>query len=317
MKIVRNLIKIFIILLLLELFIFFIEVEQQGTDIANEPQEIMLTEEIKEEIEETEENEVQPKINNENEIVTEIQKPTKQYEKEDIITEYKGYTVSSKLTIPTISLETYILQNYSVNALRVSVTKFWGVDANQIGNFCIAGHNFKNKNMFSNLKKLNIGDRLFVIGAMESDKYLVKPIELFVIAAPKDRVAATMIMLGQDTPFTIDSLILINGFFSYFKIDRMIIPSRGGIAVPKPSIHSKNLISIRLGNTHRAMTRTNVAKTIFSPLVAGGISFFILSNSFDCKSIPFVLGFIRKRKTNIIAAKISNPTGIANIIYCP
>ena len=174
MKIVRNLIKIFIILLLLELFIFFIEVEQQGTDIANEPQEIMLTEEIKEEIEETEENE----------IVTEIQKPTKQYEKEDIITEYKGYTVSSKLTIPTISLETYILQNYSVNALRVSVTKFWGVDANQIGNFCVAGHNFKNKNMFSNLKKLNIGDRLFIsdneIGKIEYeiyDKFIVFPHE--------------------------------------------------------------------------------------------------------------------------------------------
>ena len=174
MKIVRNLIKIFIILLLLELFIFFIEVEQQGTEIANEPQEIMITEEIKEEIEETKENE----------IVTEIQKPTKQYEKEDIITEYKGYTVSSKLTIPAISLETYILQNYSVNALRVSVTKFWGVDANQIGNFCIAGHNFKNKNMFSNLKKLNIGDRLFIsdneIGKIEYeiyDKFIVFPHE--------------------------------------------------------------------------------------------------------------------------------------------
>ena len=174
MKIMRNLIKIFIILLLLELFIFFIEIEQQSTEIANEPQEIMLTEEIKEEIEETEENE----------IVTEIQKPTKQYEKEDIITEYKGYTVSSKLTIPAISLETYILQNYSVNALRVSVTKFWGVDANQIGNFCVAGHNFKNKNMFSNLKKLNIGDRLFIsdnkVGKVEYeiyDKFIVFPNE--------------------------------------------------------------------------------------------------------------------------------------------
>ena len=184
MKIVRNLIKIFIILLLLELFIFFIEIEQQSTEIANEPQEIMLTDEIKEEIKETEKSEVQPRNNNENEIVTEIQKPTKQYEKEDIITEYKGYTVSSKLTIPAISLETYILQNYSINALRVSVTKFWGVDANQIGNFCVAGHNFKNKNMFSNLKKLNIGDRLFIsdneIGKIEYeiyDKFIVFPHE--------------------------------------------------------------------------------------------------------------------------------------------
>lgn len=180
MKIVRNLIKIFIILLLLEMFIFFIEVEQQGTEIANEPQEIMLTEEIKE----TEESEVQPRTNIENEMVTEIQKPVKQYEKEDIITEYKGYTVSSKLTIPAISLEAYILQNYSINALRISPTKFWGVDANQVGNFCVAGHNFKNKNMFSNLKKLNIGDRFFIsdneIGKVEYeiyDKFIVFPHE--------------------------------------------------------------------------------------------------------------------------------------------
>ena len=31
------------------------------------------------------------------------------------------------------------------------------------GNFCVAGHNFKNKNMFHDLKDLQIGDNLFVI----------------------------------------------------------------------------------------------------------------------------------------------------------
>ena len=71
--------------------------------------------------------------------------------------------MAGKLEIPKIELETYILEEYSEQALNISVTKFWGTDANQIGNFCVAGHNFQNKNMFRNLKKLEIGDNLYVI----------------------------------------------------------------------------------------------------------------------------------------------------------
>lgn len=87
---------------------------------------------------------------------------TREYPKVKIEKTYKGYDVCAKLEIPSISLVTNVLKNYSTSALNVSVTKFWGVDPNQIGNFCVAGHNFKNKNMFRNLKKLNVGDRLFV-----------------------------------------------------------------------------------------------------------------------------------------------------------
>lgn len=93
----------------------------------------------------------------------------KQYPKEEIVDTYKGYEVCAKLEIPTISLETNILSEYSTKALNVSVTKFWGAEPNHTGNFCVAGHNFKNKNMFSNLKKLKIGDKLFV-----SDKEIGK-----------------------------------------------------------------------------------------------------------------------------------------------
>ena len=77
---------------------------------------------------------------------------TKQYEKENIIEEYKGYDVIAKLEIPKINLETYVLKTYSEEALKISVVKFWGADPNREGNFCIAGHNFKNNNMFKNLK---------------------------------------------------------------------------------------------------------------------------------------------------------------------
>ncbi len=81
---------------------------------------------------------------------------------EKIIDKYKGFTVCGKLEIPKIKLETYILEKFSENALRVSVTKFWGVNPNEIGNCCIAGHNFQNKNMFHNLKKLDVGDRFSI-----------------------------------------------------------------------------------------------------------------------------------------------------------
>lgn len=84
------------------------------------------------------------------------------YSKENIKATYKGYDVSAKLEIPSISLETYVLKQYSKDALNIAVTKFWGADPNQIGNFCIAGHNFQNKNMFHDLKKLQKGDFFFV-----------------------------------------------------------------------------------------------------------------------------------------------------------
>lgn len=87
---------------------------------------------------------------------------TEEYPKEEIIEEYKGYQVIAKLEIPEIKLETYILRNFSTESLNVSVTKFWGADPNQIGNFCIAGHNFQNKNMFRNLKNLEIGNNIII-----------------------------------------------------------------------------------------------------------------------------------------------------------
>jgi LPXTG-site transpeptidase (sortase) family protein len=102
---------------------------------------------------------------------------TVEYEKEDIVDNYNGYKVCAKLVIPAISLETNVLENYSLQALNVSVVKFWGVEPNKIGNFCIAGHNFKNKNMFSNLKKLKLGDTLFVtdreIGKVEYEIFKI------------------------------------------------------------------------------------------------------------------------------------------------
>lgn len=107
--------------------------------------------------------------------VKEEEKEIKQYPKEKIEEQYQGYDVCAKLEIPEILLQTYILKNYSMQALNVAVTKFWGVEPNQIGNFCVAGHNFPNRNMFYKLKKLKVGDKLFLsdnnVGKIEYEIY--------------------------------------------------------------------------------------------------------------------------------------------------
>lgn len=105
----------------------------------------------------------------------------KYYPKEYVEENYKGYKVIAKLEIPKIDLKTLVI-DYSEQALNISATKFWGCSPNEIGNFCIAGHNFKNKNMFHNLKELELGDTLWVkdnkVGCIEYviyDIYTVLP----------------------------------------------------------------------------------------------------------------------------------------------
>ena len=107
-------------------------------------------------------NKNQPKSTNQTTENDTIEQTENTYPKEQVIEEYRGYDVLAKLEIPNIKLETYILKTYSTSALNISVTKFWGANPNTTGNFCVAGHNFKNKNMFHNLKNLKIGDHFFI-----------------------------------------------------------------------------------------------------------------------------------------------------------
>lgn len=134
-----------------------------------------------------EKNEISQEINNNKKNMGKSdnsKKDKKQYPKEEVIKTYNGYKVTAKLEIPRINLETYVLEDYSTNALNVSVTKFWGADPNEPGNFCIAGHNFIRKNMFRNLKKLKNGDKLYIldnkVGKIEYEIYDIYKVE------PKD-----------------------------------------------------------------------------------------------------------------------------------
>ncbi len=107
-------------------------------------------------------------------IISKIE--AKEYPKENIASKYKEYDVLAKLEIPAINLETYILEECTKESLNKSVARFWGVGPNEIGNFCVAGHNApRNNNMFYNLKKLEVGNKFTIsdntIGKVEYEIY--------------------------------------------------------------------------------------------------------------------------------------------------
>lgn len=68
------------------------------------------------------------------------------------------FFVVGLIKIPKINIQYPILSNTTDELLKMAPCRFYGPYPNQIGNLCIAGHNYDDNRFFSNLYKLNIGD---------------------------------------------------------------------------------------------------------------------------------------------------------------
>ena len=86
------------------------------------------------------------------------------------------------INIPSINVNYPILSKTTDSLLKVSVCKFWGSDPNQVGNLCIAGHNYRNKRFFSKVPTLTVGDIIEITDVNKKtlkysvyDKYTVDP----------------------------------------------------------------------------------------------------------------------------------------------
>lgn len=70
------------------------------------------------------------------------------------------YTIG-QINIPSINCKYPILasdtENYDT-LLKIAPVKFHGANPNEIGNFCIVGHNYRNSQFFSKVPKLENGD---------------------------------------------------------------------------------------------------------------------------------------------------------------
>lgn len=74
--------------------------------------------------------------------------------------EFKGYKVEGIIEIPKINIKYPIIDHTNEETMKVSITKFWGPQANEIGNYTVAGHNNKDGTMFGKTKYLQIRDKI-------------------------------------------------------------------------------------------------------------------------------------------------------------
>jgi len=78
-------------------------------------------------------------------------------------TKYKGFTVVGTIQIPAIDIKYPILEKNTKKSLETSVVLMYTSNGlNQSGNSVIIGHNYRNGTMFSNVKKLENGDIIYI-----------------------------------------------------------------------------------------------------------------------------------------------------------
>ena len=75
---------------------------------------------------------------------------------------FHGYNVIGTISIPAIKIEYPILEKVTTNSLKVAVAYLRGAGINKPGNTVIQGHNYRNGQFFSNLKKLSLGDAIYI-----------------------------------------------------------------------------------------------------------------------------------------------------------
>ena len=73
------------------------------------------------------------------------------------------YATVGVVKIPKINVNYPILSETSDALLKIAPCKFWGPNPNEVGNFCIVGHNYRNNRFFSKVPKLDIGDSIEIM----------------------------------------------------------------------------------------------------------------------------------------------------------
>ncbi len=94
------------------------------------------------------------------EVVAQVENINTKSNEEKQIIKLDGYEVEGIIEIPKIEIKYPIVSTTSDEAMKIAITKFWGGNINDIGNYTMAGHNYKNGTMFGKTKYLEIGDKI-------------------------------------------------------------------------------------------------------------------------------------------------------------
>lgn len=95
------------------------------------------------------------------------------------------YNVDARLNIPRLGINYPVLSECSEELLKISLNKYWGPKPNEVGNYCIVGHNYKSGKMFGKLSSITNGDVIELTDYSQTsgrtikyevyDTYVVKP----------------------------------------------------------------------------------------------------------------------------------------------
>ena len=83
------------------------------------------------------------------------------------------YTTEAILSYQKLGINYPVLSNESDKLLKVSLCKYWGPQPNEIGNYCIVGHNYKSGRMFGKLSMASNGDEVVLKSKNKSVTYKV------------------------------------------------------------------------------------------------------------------------------------------------
>lgn len=75
---------------------------------------------------------------------------------------YKGFYMVGKIEIPKINVKYPVLESVSPKSIEASVAVLYGPGINKVGNTVIIGHNYRNGTFFSNNKKLQLNDKIYL-----------------------------------------------------------------------------------------------------------------------------------------------------------
>ena len=73
------------------------------------------------------------------------------------------FRVAGGIRIPKININYPIVYETTEEYLKIAPAKLFGPEINEIGNFCIVGHNYKSKKFFSRLSELEINDKVYLM----------------------------------------------------------------------------------------------------------------------------------------------------------
>lgn len=75
-------------------------------------------------------------------------------------TDSSKFEVIGLIEITSIKINYPIISKFNNDLLKIAPCRFYGPMPNEVGNMCIAGHNYNSYKFFSKLKDLKIGDKI-------------------------------------------------------------------------------------------------------------------------------------------------------------